>query len=150
MVSLKGRVIRGCGDFGKRMTKFPELFERATGETLFPGTINVKVGGRIKIKEQFRIVGKDIDEPEQDLLFEKCLINNQFSAYRIRPYHLKTGTGGWGDDVLEIACSKEIMNVNHGAEIEITMFRNKVRFWYEYYTCVLSRFVNGKGKKKWG
>lgn len=106
MIVLKGRVCVGVGHFRRRMTEFPEAFQKATGEVLFKGTLNVDVSRKIPIKEHFRIRGTEIREPEQDLLFEVCRINGLW-AYRIRPYHLQNGSGGHGDNIFEIACSVE-------------------------------------------
>jgi CTP-dependent riboflavin kinase len=103
------------------MTQYPEVFERATGERLYPGTLNVNVGERIPIKEHFRIRGTELNELEQDLLFEVCRIN-QIWSYRIRPFHLVTGEGGHGDHILEIACSQKIPNDSPGTEVEIALF----------------------------
>src|SRR5713101_6896356 len=120
MIVLKGRVVQGCKDSRRRMTEFPEVFRKATGEELFKGTLNVEVCREIRVKEHFRIRGTEIGEPEQDFLFEKCRING-IRAYRIRPYNLRDGTGGHGDDTLEIACSLEIPNVPTGSEVEIEL-----------------------------
>ena len=125
---IKGTVKpQGNGDFGRRMKDFPEVFERAAGEKLYPGTLNVKVGRPIRWKEDFRVKGVDIDERDQDLLFEHCLING-LKAYRVRPYNLKTVGGGWGDDTLEIACEcclKERLGLEVGSVVEITIFRDE-------------------------
>ncbi len=124
MIILKGSVCpdaEGLKHFSRRMTQYPEVFERATGEKLFPGTLNVNVGERIQIKEHFRIRGTEINEPEQDLLFEVCRIN-QIWGYRIRPFHLATGEGGHGDHIIEITCSQEIPNIPPGTEVEIALF----------------------------
>jgi CTP-dependent riboflavin kinase len=126
MVVLKGRVVQGCGHFRQRMTKYPEVFREATGEELFKGTLNVEVGRPIPVKEQFRISGAHIAEPEQDLLFEVCRINGIW-AYRIRPYDLRTGCGGHGDDTLEIACSYGIPNVSEGTSVEVALFRDDIK-----------------------
>lgn len=123
MITISGRVQKGVSDFGRRMTTYPEVFRRATGESMFPGTINVKVSRKIPVKEHFRILGKDINEPDQDLLFEICCING-IRAYRIRPYNLRTGEGGHGDDVIEIASSQQIPNAGEGALVEITFLRD--------------------------
>jgi hypothetical protein len=48
---------------------------------------------QVPIKEESRILGKEIDEAEQDLLFERCLINGN-EGCRIRPYDVRTGDGG--------------------------------------------------------
>lgn len=122
MVTLRGTVQLGVRDFEKRMTNYAHVFEKAVGEKLYPGTINVRVAMAIPIREEFRISGTDIGEPEQDLLFEKCLINGN-RAYRIRPYNLKSGGGGHGDDVLEIACSIKVPCVAPGSSVEVTLFR---------------------------
>ena len=65
MVILKGIVCRdgegaGLKHFSRRMNEYPKVFERATGEKLFPGTLNVNVGEAIKIQEHFRIQGKEL------------------------------------------------------------------------------------------
>jgi len=124
MIILKGSVCpdaEGMKDFSRRMTQYPEVFQRATGERLYPGTLNVNVGRPILVREHFRIRGTEINEPEQDLLFEVCRIN-QIWSYRIRPFHLVTGQGGHGDDTIEITCSQKIPNVSPGTEVEIALF----------------------------
>jgi len=124
MIILKGSVCpdaEGMKHFSRRMTQCPEVFERATGERLYPGTLNVHVGRPIPVREYFRIRGTEINEPEQDLLFEVCRIN-QIWSYRIRPFHLVTGEGGHGDHILEIGCSHKIPNVLPGTEVEIALF----------------------------
>jgi CTP-dependent riboflavin kinase len=126
MILLEGHVVQGLGHFRQRMTKYPEVFRRAAGVSLFPGTLNVKVDREIPVKEQFRILGVDIGEPEQDLLFEECRING-IKAYRVRPYHLQTGSGGYGDDILEITCSQEIPNVPTGSAVEVELFRDDIK-----------------------
>ena len=57
------------------MTDYPHVFKQVTGENLVPGTLNIEVDGRKEtpIKEDFRILGSSIGDPDQDLLFEKCL-----------------------------------------------------------------------------
>jgi hypothetical protein len=90
------------GNAKSPMSKHQEVFNRAMGEYLHPGTINVNVR---QIREEFRINGDDIYEPEQDLLFERCRINGYF-AYRIRHYHKPTGGGGHGDRWTLIASLK--------------------------------------------
>lgn len=42
-MTITGRVVQGCKHFRWRMTNFTEVFKGATGEELFPGTLNVKV-----------------------------------------------------------------------------------------------------------
>ncbi len=126
MIILKGRVCRegegaGAKDFSRRMNKYHTVFESATGEKLFPGTLNVDVGEEIPIREDFRIQGAEINEPDQDLLFEVCRIKGRW-AYRIRPLDA-IGKGGHGDRILEITCRDEIPGVPPGTEVEITLFR---------------------------
>jgi CTP-dependent riboflavin kinase len=129
MKPLKGRVVTGVKHFTKRMSDHPEPFRKATGETLYRGTLNVKIDRCIPVKEHFRIRGAEIGEPQQDLIFEICRINGTWS-YRIRPYVLCTGAGGHGDDTIEIASSKEIHDPSTGRklecgdEVEIELFRD--------------------------
>ena len=114
-LKVKGRITDGVGDFRTRMTRYPDVFERATGERLFPGTLNVDIGTPLKCREDFRIRGVDIGEPGQDLLFERCVIAGR-NAYRIRPYQLRGGGGGHGDHVLEIASAHELRPLFTGSE----------------------------------
>jgi hypothetical protein len=126
MLVLKGAVFQGVKHFKRRLERadFRDAFRNATGESLFKGTLNVRVGRCIPAKEHFRIQGKDFGEPEQDLLLEVCRINGLW-AYRIRPYNLTTGAGGHGDSVLEIGCSQEIPHDPSGREgVEVLLFRN--------------------------
>jgi CTP-dependent riboflavin kinase len=124
MLSVKGRIVTGVQDFRKRMTLFPEVFREATGQALYPGTLNVKIDREIKIKEDFRIQGVSLGDPQQELLFEKCLINGT-NAYRIRPRHITTGAGGHGDHIREIACPAWIPNAICGSEVEVSFFRDE-------------------------
>jgi len=107
MLILRGTAFNGVGHFKPRILNYPSVFESATGEKLFPGTLNVRVDRLVPPVEHFRILGAHIGEPTQDLLFEVCRIN-EIWAYRIRPLDLRTGSGGHGDNVLEIACSCEL------------------------------------------
>jgi hypothetical protein len=109
----------------RRMENFPEVFRKATGETLIPGTVNVKLDREIKIKEEFKILGAEIGEPGQDLLFERCRINGT-KAFRIRPFRPKDGLGGWGDHILEIASSQTIPNATTGSIVTFELFRDDV------------------------
>lgn len=113
---------RGLGDMSRRMREYPDVFKRATGEHLVEGTINVDVGEEIGIKEDFRIRGVEINEPHQDLLFERCCING-YQAYRIRPLDA-AGEGGWGDHIIEITCSQEISPNSPGTHVEIAFPRD--------------------------
>lgn len=121
MLAVKGRIVNGIGDFKRRMTLFPEIFSRATGEKLFPGTLNIETDIQIPPIEHFRIRGVEIGEPEQDLLFEVCRVNGHW-AYRIRPWNLLTQTGGHGDHVLEIASKSELRPILSG-DVTIELFR---------------------------
>jgi hypothetical protein len=125
MLVIKGQVVQGCNHFQQRMTNFRTVFRDSVGEELFPGTLNVKVDSEMPINEHFRIRGATIGEPNQDLLFEICRANGLW-AYRIRPYNLQDGTGGHGDDTLEIACRQEIRNANPGSFVEVAFFRNDI------------------------
>jgi CTP-dependent riboflavin kinase len=124
VIVLKGQVCRegdgaGCKDFSRRMTQSADAFMRATGELLFPGTLNVNVGASIPIREHFRIHGKEINHHEE-LQFEVCRINGIW-AYRVRPLDANGG-GGHGDHILEIVCSKKLPDVNPGTEVAISLF----------------------------
>ncbi len=124
MIILRGSICpdaQGMKHFSRRMTQYAAAFEKATGEKLYPGTLNVDIGRRFPIREHFRIRGAEINEPEQDLLFEVCRINRIW-AYRIRPFHLATGEGGHGDHIVEIACAQKIPNASPGAQVEIAFF----------------------------
>jgi CTP-dependent riboflavin kinase len=127
MITVTGRLSAiGFGDFRKRMTSYPEVFREATGEELYPGTLNVWVDEAIPIREHFRIWGKDIGEPDQDLLFEVCRVNGIW-AYRVRPFVPVTGSGGHGDNVIEIACDRRIQDLEgfDPKRIQLTFFREK-------------------------
>ena len=126
MVILRGRVMQGIQDFSrKRLARenFRAAYRKATGEDLWKGTLNVEVNRCIPVREHFRIRGKDISEPEQDLLFEICRVNGIW-AFRIRPYNLCTGAGGHGDNTFEIGCSTEIPNIT--TEVQIELFRDDI------------------------
>ena len=122
---LKGKIVSGCGDFSRRMNRFPDVFRTAMGYAPYPGTLNVDVGLPIKIREEFRIRGADINEPAQDLLFERCAING-IHGFRIRPLDIATGGGGHGDNVLEITCAQKVPNASIESAVQVTLFRDDI------------------------
>lgn len=105
---VEGKVVQGLKHFRGRLNspKFREAYRKATGEDLHKGTLNVLVDRDIPIRETRRIPGKDFDHHE-DFLLEECRVNG-IQAFRLRPYDPRDGSGGHGDNVLEIACSQEI------------------------------------------
>jgi hypothetical protein len=124
VLKVTGQVISfGQKDFSRRMTNFPDVFKEATGEQLVPGTLNVDVQKSILIREHFRIQGSRINEPQQDLLFDVCRINGSIWGYRIRPYHVLTGTGGHGDHIIEITSATIIPDASPGSPVTIEFFR---------------------------
>jgi CTP-dependent riboflavin kinase len=124
MTTIHGRIHEGNKDFTKRMTAFSGVFAKAVGEELFPGTLNVQIDEEIKIREHFRILGAEIDEPEQDLLFEICRVNGHW-AYRVRPLNRADESGGHGDHILEIACSIQFRKESgfDDSDISVAFFR---------------------------
>ena len=123
MKIIKGKVKNGCGHMKIRFKNYPHIFKEATGVDLYPGTINVGIDHIVKVKEDFRIKGSLIGEPNQnqDLIFEECLING-YPAFRIRPYDIITGEGGHGDDTLEISSETFIPDLGIGSTVDITLF----------------------------
>jgi hypothetical protein len=82
MVNLRGRAVQGNKHFSKKRLlrdDFRLAYHNATGENLWKGTLNVEIDRCIPVKEHFRIRGKEISEPEQDLLFEICRVNGIWS-----------------------------------------------------------------------
>ena len=122
MIKVDGTVQSGVKHFVKRIEKYASVFTAATGEELYPGTINIRVAQRIPIQEHFRIVGREIGEPEQDLLFEVCRINGEW-AYRIRPFRPLFHDGGHGDNIIEISCAKKLENIDAGSKVVLEFFR---------------------------
>jgi len=89
------------------MEQFPEVFLKATGKALFPGTLNVLLDEPLPIRTEFLIPGSAIGEPSQDMLFESCLVDG-IEAWRLRPHQPATGLGGHGDHILEIVSAKAL------------------------------------------
>ena len=117
-MKVVGKLVEGVGDFRKRMIAHAAVFERVVGDKLYPGTLNVEVPQAIACQAHFRICGKEIGEPDQDLLFERCTIFGR-PAYRIRPFQLRSGGGGHGDHILEIASAEELRPLIKGREDQI-------------------------------
>jgi hypothetical protein len=53
MFSVKGRIFTGVQDFQRGMTRHPDVFKKATGQELYPGTLNVKIDRKIKDPTRF-------------------------------------------------------------------------------------------------
>ena len=104
---VSGRVIHGTGAWRPRIERFPQVFIAHFGYPLFPGTLNVLLDAPLPVRAEFRIPGSEIGEPEQDMLFERCLIDG-LEAFRLRPFQPATGAGGHGDHILEIVSPQEL------------------------------------------
>jgi hypothetical protein len=123
VLTLVGFTKKGSGDFTRRMTNYPSVFRNAFGHDLYSkGTLNVKVENNICIKEHFRILGRDLNEPE-DFLIEICRANGIW-AYRIRPYDPETAQGGHSDSEIELVSKDKIPNVeDYGSRVIIEFLR---------------------------
>jgi CTP-dependent riboflavin kinase len=117
-MKVVGEIVHGIGHFRQRMTKYEAVFTEAVGHRLEPGTLNVRIDRMLRCQEHFRIRGCLIGEPEQDLLFERCVVAGQ-PAYRIRPIQLSDGLGGHGDNVLEIASEVRLRDLFRDNKVEI-------------------------------
>ena len=120
MLRFHGIVQPGIGAFSRRMTEFATLFEEATGEALFAGTLNVSIDIELEVREHFKIV--DPIDANQDLLFEICRVSRLW-AYRILPRNRYTGDGGHGDHIIEVCCAQHIPNAGIGSRVELEFFR---------------------------
>lgn len=105
-LSITGKVQKNAGAFSKRISDFTQTFVHATGiPNLHAGTLNVWSDEYVAIWPDFMIKGEDLDNPDQDCLFEGCKIivdGKEYSGFRVRPFHRPTGGGGNGDKCLEI------------------------------------------------
>lgn len=125
MIVVTGKIVKGLGHFSRRMSAQPDAFRRVTGETLFPGTLNVEIPYEIPIRRDFSLEGAEIGEPDRVFFFEICRINDIW-AYRVRPLNRKTGLGGHGDSTLEITCAQKLPNITAGRTVEISLFRDRL------------------------
>jgi CTP-dependent riboflavin kinase len=119
-----GRVIEGMGAWRPRIERFPEVFRRGLGQPLFPGTLNVQIDRPLAIHHDIRIPGSLIGEPEQDMLFERCLIEG-IEAFRLRPFQSASGAGGWGDHILEIVSAKQLRPLLRDLNTVMVEFPNR-------------------------
>lgn len=126
MRKLYGKIHEGNCDFTRRMDAHPSQFHAITGKKLYPGTLNVDLGKghEIQIQPDFVLQGSAINEPEQDLLFEVCLVNGR-RAYWVRPYNHEERRGGHDDRIIEIISTEHLRSSCGFDEnrIEITLFR---------------------------
>src|SRR5450759_5173294 len=63
MLILRGTIFNGVGHFRPRIENYPDVFEAATGEKLFPGTLNLRVARAVPPVEHFRVLGSPICAP---------------------------------------------------------------------------------------
>jgi CTP-dependent riboflavin kinase len=133
--------MQGClseiswGAWAPIMTAYSDVFRDAVGEELFPGTLNVDVGVPILIKPYIWIKGETVGDLYQDLLIEKCKVND-VEAYRMRPYQyrdfpnsLGVGMGGHGDNILEILCKYKLrdkLSLTDDSIVIVTFARDDV------------------------
>ena len=120
-MQVTGRVIAGVGAWRPRIEQFPDVFLEGTGQSLFPGTLNVELDEPLSIQTEFVISGAKIGEPEQDMLFESCLVNG-IPGWRLRPFQPATGLGGHGDHILEIVSAVQLRPRIAGLERVVVEF----------------------------
>ena len=118
---VSGRVIHGTGAWKPRIERFPEVFLAHFGHPLFPGTLNVLLEAPLPVRAESRIPGSEIGEPEQDMLFERCLVDG-VEGFRLRPFQPATGAGGHGDHILEIVSVHELRPLLRGRDTVIVEF----------------------------
>ena len=124
---LTGNVQKNAGAFSKRIRDFKTKFVQATHiPNLHEGTLNVWVDECVAIWPEFMIEGKELDKTEEDYLFEKCKIivgTEEYEGFRVRPYHRPDGSGGNGDNCLEII-AEPIPNALPGAIVILEFVRH--------------------------
>ncbi len=124
MITLTGRVTRGFGHWTHRIARNQQAFESAIGETLYPGTLNIQVPAAVLVRPEFVVYGDAIGEGE-DFLIERVLVGG-LPCYRVRPYRLFDGIGGWGDHTLEILSAFHLrmeLNLGDYASVEVGLYR---------------------------
>lgn len=125
MRMTKGYVVEGDYQSQGIMFEFGDAFRAATGEYLYPGTLNVQVPRAIPIKEHFRIRACTSGIPNQDLLFEICRINRLW-AYRIVRLDMKRGKRIHRNSLFEIICAQKLPNIYPGCKVVIELLRDDV------------------------
>ena len=103
---VTARGVPGFAAWRPRIETLPHVFRHGSGVDLYPGTLNVEVGSPLPIQEEFTIAGERIGEPDQDMLFEACLVNG-VPGWRLRPHRPATGLGGHGNHMLEIVSARQ-------------------------------------------
>jgi hypothetical protein len=126
-IKENGTVRKNAGVFSMRLRSFKEKFAAATGiPNLHEGTLNVWFDECVAIWPEFMIDGKELDNPDQDCLFESCKIivdSRVYSGFRVRPYHRPTGGGGNGDKCMEIV-AETIPGVAPGTDVTLEFTRD--------------------------
>lgn len=133
MRMIKGYVVQGDYQTQGVMFEFGAAFRAATGEYLYPGTLNVQTLLALPIKEHFRIRACNSGIPDQDLLFEICRINRMW-GYRMVRLDVKKRKLVRKNGLFEIICAQKIPNIYPGCDVVIELLRDDLppRKWEKF------------------
>lgn len=110
------------------MFRFGDAFRAATGEYLYPGTLNVKLQRAIPIQPQFRIRADQTGELGQELLFEICRVNRLW-AYRMVRIRKRSGRPVRPNGLFEIVCAQKFPGILPGCKVVVELLRDDIAFW---------------------
>lgn len=127
MFILRGSVTEGDARSQSMMLQFGDAFRAATGEYLYPGTLNVKLPRAIPIQPQFRIGAEHTGELGQELLFEICRVNRLW-AYRMVRIRKRSGRPVRPNGLFEIVCAQKIPGILTGCKVIVELLRDDVAY----------------------
>jgi len=111
----------------KIISAYPELFDDALGTVLVPEPLTITTLGPIPIIAEYFLDGSSVGMADEDLLFEKILVND-IDAFLVRHYNGATGTIGRDDCYLEIFSSLDLsaeLGLVEGSKVSISLYREQ-------------------------
>lgn len=116
---LRGFVTSGTGDLAHWMTRYADVFERATGVDLYPGSLNVMLDEPWTVQD----APLRLEPPEYGVAMSimPCTING-VAAFILRTDKNNAGSGDHPLTVVEVAAATHLrttLGVDDGDEVEV-------------------------------
>ena len=102
MISVRGKVVSGCGDFGIWIARLSSFYEKKTGMRLYPGTLNIELPDLYSLPaEVIRLEASEYGGRVSVSIVPCRIFDRQ--AFLLRTDQNERGVGHHARNIIEIA-----------------------------------------------
>jgi len=120
-VSIRGKVVRGRGDFGQWIERLGDFYEHKTGMRLYPGTLNVELPSAYRLPPDAMRLEATEYGGRVSVNIVPCRIFDR-PAFLLRTDQNEAGIGHHPRTIIEIATDvrlREVYSLKDGDWVEI-------------------------------